>query len=1365
VQLLVELGADVVGLAVGLVLSVLPVGPPAVVSAAVPALSLARDIPRLRRRLDERLGRERAGLVLSLSLSLAQALAQRPVSSLVDLAFRAVRLRETLARRETWKERQGELCAAPSQTDPGSAGLPRRPVPLPKSPIEEYADRAWLLSLGGFVVSMFATRSVTRASAAIFCALPKPARLGRDVFVCELGHNLARRGLVVIDPDRLKLLDRVDCLVIQGDLIASSKFILGRIKFAADADEAACRRLVEELFDPAEPLAVRRSGSWELGPPALLQANLDLALEPIRRALARRGEIVVGLAHGDRVFALVEIRVVPQTGIEELVAAAHDIDMRVVASGVDEAALEGLQAEDVISPREGLYNGVRRLQREGRVVCLVASGHSPGWPVADVGIGLCRLGEPPPWGAHVMCRGNLSDVRFVLQACATARGVSKQSVNVALGAAAMGTVVSAGGLVPMTAQRAMLLVNAASLVAMVNGARASATLRRRELPPPRDPTPWHALDASGVLARLGSSPDGLAKKDVASRREALPRAPTPLAELAEAIGDELFNPFAPLLAAGAGLSALVGSTADAGVVAGVVVLNALVGGVQRFRAERAVRLLTAETRRRALVRRAGRLGEVAANRIVPGDVVSLGPGDSVPADCRLLEASSLQVDASSLTGESMPVSKDAAPSYEPQIADRRSMLYAGTSIAAGRGTAVVVAVGDKTEARRGAFAAKGDLAQGGVEKRLKHLMNLTGPVALAAGLGVVGAGLLRGRRLEDLVGSAVSLAVASVPEGLPLLATVAQLAAAERLSRRGVLVRNVRAIEALGRVDVICFDKTGTVTQGQIVLHAVSDGTETQQLESLESAGRRILAAALRATAEVSEPLVHPDPTDEALRGGARTTGTAATDYCPGWERLRELPFEAGRSYHAVVAKSAGGLRLGVKGAAEVILPACTSWARLGRVEPLDAATSGFLAAEAARLGLEGLRILAVAEALATGDAEPDPTHLADLAFHGFLAFTDPVRPAAAAAVAGLRRAGIAVLMLTGDHQSTAAAIAKELKLCDRCEILTGGEIATLTNEELEARLADACVLARTTPSQKVRVIRALQRMGRIVAMAGDGANDAPAIRLANVGIAMGERSTAAARGAADVILTDERIEAIVDAVSEGRAMWASVRDAVSILVGGNLGEIGFTLLAGLVDGRPPLNSRQLLLVNLMTDAAPAMAIALRPPNRQTLDALALEGPEASLGRPLDIDIVKRAAVTALGAGAAWTVGRLLGSAERATTIGLISVVATQLGQTLVAGSTNLPVLLTGLGSTAALAAIVQTPVVSRFFGCTPLGPLAWSIALGCAAATTYASVSVPRVFEHLAARVHRHLPGDDGASPDALAGDADGADAPPDGI
>jgi cation-transporting ATPase I len=1301
-------------------------------------LALARDIPRFRKKIDESLGRDRAQLALNLAVAASQALTQRPLNALVDSLHKTTRLREVTSQQQVWKERSDELFADPPETPWQPRPPVGRPRPLPKGPIEDYADRAWFISLGGFAVSFLATGSMQRAAAALFGTLPKPARLGREVFTAELGRQLARRGLLVLDRERLRLFDRVDCLVVQGDLVNTQHFLLGPMAFSSTASADKSRQVIIAMFDASAPLAEQRQDSWRLAPLGRFKESLRRELRHKANQWSDQGCLTLALAKRRSVVALAQVQVAPETGIEELIAAAHQAHMRVVVTAPGPPT-EGLQIDDIISPKEGLLPSIRRLQKEGRVVCLVGTGASPGLAAADVGLGVIRPGEPVPWGAHVICHHDLTGVHFMLHACVTARRLAKQSVNVALTTATMGAIVSAGGLVPMTPQRAMGLVNAATLVAMVNAERHAAVLRRNELPQPRDPTPWHALTARGALTQLKSTREGLNRKEAHRRRGARETAPGPLAQLAEAITDELFNPFAPLLAAGAGLAALVGSTADAGVVAGVVALNSLVGGVQRFRAERAINVLARGNEPPALVRREGTVRRRPVDKLVVGDIVLLNAGDVVPADCRIVDAAGLEVDASSLTGESLPVPKDEAPSLETHIPDRRSMLYQGTSIAAGQATAVVVAVGRRTEAHRGATGPAGLHSQGGVEQRLRSLMHLTGPVALGAGLGVVAAGLMHRRQLEEVIGSGVSLAVAAVPEGLPLLATAAQLAAAERLSRRGVLVRNVRSIEGLGRVDIICLDKTGTITEGSIQLRLVSDGITEHNAGENVPVVRRLLAAALRATAESSTTNLHADPTDQALYVGAAAVGVGPEYEKAQWQRRQEVPFEAGRGYNAILADTAEGPLWGIKGSPEVLLPHCVRWRRRGEWVPLDEPSRQFLAAEVQRLGQQGLRVLVVAEApLPPPDQEvQDPPE--DLTFCGFLAFSDPVRRGAPAALRRLQQTGVQVVMLTGDHPGTAAAIAAEAGLASNCAVVTGADISAVDNDELPGVLSGTCIIARATPSQKARIVRTFQRQGRVVAMVGDGANDAPAIRLADVGIAVGQ-STAAARDAADVVLTDGDIAHIADAVVEGRAVWASVKKAVSVLIGGNLGEIGYTWAAGLVDGRPPLNARQLLLVNLVTDAAPAMAVALRTPAEVSATYLAEEGPEASLGRPLDREILTRAIVTALGAGSAWSVGGLVTDPKRAATMGLVALVGSQLGQTLVAGGHSWPVLGTTVGSAAALFYLIQTPGVSHFFGCRPLRPLEWAATVAAAGGAAYLASAAPRAFEAIADRLHQEI-------------------------
>jgi magnesium-transporting ATPase (P-type) len=568
----------------------------------------------------------------------------------------------------------------------------------------------------------------------------------------------------------------------------------------------------------------------------------------------------------------------------------------------------------------------------------------------------------------------------------------------------------------------------------------------------------------------------------------------------------------------------------------------------------------------------------------------------------------------------------------------------------------------------------------------------------------------------------VGLAVASVPEGLPFLVSAAQLAAARRLSRQGALVRNARTIEALGRVDVLCFDKTGTLTQGRIRLAEVSDGRYHRRTDDLNAGLRAVVAAGLRATpqAEPGQPLDHL--TDRSIVDGAGELGVTRQRDRPGWRPAAALAFDPSRGYHATVASTEDGDLLSVKGAPETVLPRC-HYSTGG--EPLTAAVRRSLRAELDRLTGHGYRVLAVAERRA-GQHDLDDHHVKDLRFVGYLALADPVRSTAGPSLKHLQEAGAQIMMITGDHPNTAASIAEELGILNGRRIVTGTELDNLDDAALDVLLPEVAVVARGTPAHKVRVVQAFQRLNRVVAMTGDGANDAPAIRLADVGIALGRRGTPAARAAADLVVTDDRLETIISALVEGRAMWKSVRQALAILVGGNLGEIGFTVFGAAVSGTSPLNARQLLLVNLLTDLAPAMAIALRRPEAASPDRLLAEGPHTSLGAALTREVSLRAVATGVGAAGGWLLARATGRPARARTVALAALVTSQLGQTLLLGGRSPAVLAAGLGSAVVLVAVVQTPVLSQFFGCTPLGPVGWSIAAGAATAASVGSIVVP---------------------------------------
>jgi cation-transporting P-type ATPase I len=536
----------------------------------------------------------------------------------------------------------------------------------------------------------------------------------------------------------------------------------------------------------------------------------------------------------------------------------------------------------------------------------------------------------------------------------------------------------------------------------------------------------------------------------------------------------------------------------------------------------------------------------------------------------------------------------------------------------------------------------------------------------------------------------------------------------------------------------------------------VSDGVSVVDLDQVASTDgnhERVLVAARRATPIDPNVEQLPHPTDHAVAQGTEAIGVnghgagdpaeRATDGRAGnvrdgrrgkdragkardgrFEVLDDMPFAPRRSYHAVLAGTDDGRWLSAKGAPEAILDRCDHLLGDRRLE-LTPARLAELTEHAEMLAARGLRVLAVAERRYRGSSISDED-VTGLGFVGFVGLRDPVRPVSAASIERLREAGIDTIMITGDHPTTAHSIAAELGLDDGL-LLTGPDLDGFDDEQLAEVLPKVTVFARVTPLHKVRIVRTAQRLGRVVAMTGDGANDAPAIQLAEVGIAVGSRATAAAREAADVIILEDRLEVIVDAIAEGRGLWGSVREAVSVLVGGNLGEITYTLLGSIVGRRPPLNTRQLLLVNLLTDVAPAMALAIRAPHA-SIEQLLAEGPERSLGRELNRALIWRGAGAAAGATATYALTRPTGSPGRAQTAGLVSLVGAQLGQTIARSGGDPRVIATGVGSFLLLGAAIQTPGVSRFVGSRPMGPVGWATGLSGAALGTVVGILGPHV-------------------------------------
>lgn len=1282
-------------------------------------VSLVQSQPRLRRPLDALMGPPVTDVLLGVGNAVGQGLAQGPLSLAVDAVNRVSRIAEHQARRDVWHEREHDLATAPVTVC--SAVPPPRIVPLPPGPVEQYADRAGIASLGGLPLLLLTTRSLRRSSAATLAAMPKAAQQGRDVFAAHLDRLLAARGAICFDPEMLRRLDRIDCLAIDGAILATGARTVSGTIALGDADPGKIESRASGLLTAR----TARRGQWAVRP--LDASRGETHRVDVRRALADldegEGLEILAVVHRDAVAALVTIERELQRGSEGLVNAARRAGYTVAISG--EPWIAHRVGAD-IAPGGPLVDSVRRLQQDGHGVALLAGGHPDALQTADCGIGL--VVDDLPWGADLMV-WDLEAARLTVEAAGVAYEVSRQSVAISLGGSSLAALLAFAAPIGGAARRALGAVSVAALVAQANAIRAVIGLSRRPVAVPDEQPPWHELDADDVLARLDTSADGLDAEDVDRRRAPDEHDETP--SLPRAVAGELANPLTPVLAGAAAVSGAVGSLTDAAVVGSVMAFNGLLGGAQRFRVERAVRALDDRNQQHVEVRRGGTVEPVAPDDIVPGDVVHLDAGDAVPADARILGAEALEVDESSVTGESVPVVKGPAPSDAVTVADRASMLWAGTAIAAGSVDAVVVATGSATEAGRagieGENADAGASERSGVEARLRDLTRLTLPVSFIGGAAVMAAGLLRRVPLRETVQTGVNLGVAAVPEGLPILATMAQLASARRLASAGALVRNPRAIEALGRVDVLCADKTGTLTEGRLALRLVTDGEREWKLDSLTPEARRVIAVGLRASPrnDDGEPLPHL--TDQAVVEGAERLGLDASGDGDHWEPIAELPFEPARSYHAVLGENGRGSVLSVKGAPEVVLPRCTMWRRGDGERELDPTERDTLLSGVEELGLRGYRVLAVAEREASSRQDLDDERVDRLRLVGFLGLSDQLRSTAGDATADLQRAGVDVVILTGDHPSTAEGIGAELGILDGGRVFTGQQIDELDDDELVEALDDVAVFARVTPAHKVRLVNAYQRAGRTVAMTGDGANDAPAIKLADTGIAVGENSTPAARQAADLVVPDGRIETVVDALIEGRAMWSSVRDAIAILLGGNLGEIGFTLAGAAVSGRSPLNARQLLLVNLLTDVLPATAVALRPP-RQNGEALLGAGPDFALGRSLERSILIRAVATAGGAGAGWAAARMTGTRRRAGTVGLASLVGTQLGQTILSGERHPIVLAAAAGSAAVLVGIVQTPGLSQLFGCTPIGPVGWSIAAASSTTATVASAVVPKL-------------------------------------
>ena len=737
---------------------------------------------------------------------------------------------------------------------------------------------------------------------------------------------------------------------------------------------------------------------------------------------------------------------------------------------------------------------------------------------------------------------------------------------------------------------------------------------------------WHAEPSEAVARRLGSGREGLDEAEAGRRLEAHgpnrlapPERAGPLVRFLRHFHNVLIY---ILIAAAAG-TALLGHWVDTGVILAVVLINTLIGFLQEGKAERALDAIRQMLSPQATVVRGGERQQVDAAEIVPGDVVFLQAGDKVPADLRLLDAKNLRIDEAVLTGESVPVEKGTdAVAADAALGDRRSMAYSGTLVTFGRGLGMAVATGTQTEVGR-------------ISEMLGEVTSLQTPLIrqteqfgrwLAAIIVVIAAATfafgywVRDYPLDEMFLAAASLAVSTIPEGLPAILTIALAIGVQKMARRNAIIRSLPAVETLGSVSAICSDKTGTLTRNEMTVSALvtrsrqvavtgvgyaphggfcEDGRETDPLAD-GILHETLLAGALCNDARHGERdgawWLQGDPTEGSLIVAARKAGLdpeAETERRP---RLDVIPFESDHKYMATLhSDHHGGRTIYLKGSPERLLELCDRERSADGEQPLE---PDWWRGEMETIAGRGERLLAVAAAEVPGDRQEltyEAVERGGFTLLALVGIIDPPRDEAVASVAASQRAGVQVRMITGDHVATASAIGRKLGICSERGAVAGHELDAMDDDELQRTAREAAVFARTTPEHKLRLVRALQADGSIVAMTGDGVNDAPALKRADVGVAMGCKGTEAAKEASEMVLADDNFASITHAVEEGRTVYDNIRKAILHMLPTNAGQSLTIMMAILMGLALPLTPVQVLWVNMVTSVTLAMALAFEP--------------------------------------------------------------------------------------------------------------------------------------------------------------------------
>ncbi|GER91172.1 hypothetical protein KDW_53340 [Dictyobacter vulcani] len=1155
-----------------------------------------------------------------------------------------------------------------------------RSVPVAPTLYDHYQRIQAPLSLIYAGLTGLFTRSFGQAFTALLLVNPRTASIGIDSADLHANARVLRAGVTIVGTRIGRSIRRPNLLLLDSARLLSEKLELtNALPLSKDMDAAEILMRAAGISAAAgspwgnifatNTITQATSGNFDGKTATAFADGVRYTLGPIDEGeslpeaayLRQRGNYVLVLRREreERPLAIFALRprLTPEVSILVNVCQRAGVDLALLPNG-DELVLRGMAHRAHISliENKAVLEVIAARQKRGELVAFVSDNVSAmaGFAACDLAIGLTDDRSRFPARADLLAP-DLAAVAAIIEAGVRRDSVVRDSVVLSIVSALAGI---GWGFQGMPAVRiASRIVYVTSLAALADGwyrlrggKRPRATITRLVDPQPER---WGRQSVDDVFRLMNTSFQGLTTRQAQERQRKTPTIERHNA-LLTAVQEQFRSPLTGILAVGATLSLLFGSVGDVIIIGATIAANTIIGVWQEHKGNQVAETLRQIGVAQARVLRDEQEKIVSSTEVVPGDILLLAAGDRIVADARIIDVQGLEVDEAMLTGESLPVSKQVVDG-----SDSEHIVLDGSNVTTGTARAVVVAVGVHTRmgATRLALTAE-DEQSNPLGIRLSRILSVFLPISAAGGALVVAAGLLWKQPFTTILSIGATVALAGVPEGLPLLSRVGETGVARRLARHNAIVRRLASVEALGRVDVICTDKTGTMTEGHLRLSIVADiQQESTLINSLPTSLSNVLLTAALASPHPESQGAQAHATDVAVVQGAIAAGLGEQILLT---HQAELSFDPVRSFYVSIARE----KLCIKGAPETLLSRCSTLLQDGVSMPLDEAGRARLLTRARHLAARGLRVLMVAEG-AQDIPLDDPQHLTAL---GFVGISDPLRPTVGEAVKHCQQAGVRVVMITGDHPVTARAIAQEAGLLQGdAEVLNAAAIADLQNGDLDLLLKNAAVIARATPLDKLRIIESLHRQGHTVAMTGDGVNDAPALRLADIGIAMGKSGTEVARQTADVVLADDDFASLVQGCVEGRSFWRNMRRSLGLLLGGNMGELGLVVGASLLGANTPLTVGQILAVNAITDIFPALAVILQRPEHHELSQLRREG-IAALDTSLRNEVLRRGLATTLPSLAAYLLTLGAGSLPRARSVAFASIVSTQLAQTLMAG-------------------------------------------------------------------------------------------------